>query len=375
MQQSLPTSLAVGRRIQLAREAKGLTQEALAHALEVPSHQSISELEKGNRALQPGELGRLARALSQDVNYFVDPLSVEGEASYSWRRPVGSPLPPNSFRSQIDKTVGLYRWLRHLEERIEDVTKLDLRVSESTTFEGAERAGEGLARKLSLGSVPSKKLLEKVEHVLDVPVLFMDMKPEQVGGAVSGVTVHLGEMNCILINRLESSGRRAFDLAHELFHAMSWDALPPEEVEADEPGNGKSTRKGRTEQLADKFASALLMPADLLRERISGIGSSDVSRLRELARYFGVSTSALAFRLLGLKLIDQNTCDGLKAAPAPEADNNRPKRYSERFMALLADTLRSGKLSPRTAAKSLLLNLDELDSLLREWGHQDAIEF
>lgn len=375
MQQSLPTSLAIGRRIQLAREAKGLTQDALAHALEVPSHQSISELEKGNRALQPGELAKLARTLNQDVNYFVDPLSVEGEASYSWRRPVGSPLPPSSFRSQIDKTVGLYRWLRQLEGQTEDVTKLNLKVSESTTFEAAERAGEGLGRRLNLGSVPSRKLLEKVERDLDVPVLFMDMKPEQTEGSVSGVTVHLGEMNCILINRLESSGRRAFDLAHELFHAMSWDALPPAEVEADEPGNGKSTRKGRTEQLADKFASALLMPADLLREKVSGTGSSDISRLRALAQYFGVSTSALAFRLLGLKLIDQKTCDGLKATPAPEADNNRPKRYSERFVILLADALRSGQLSPRTAAKTLLLNLDELDALLREWGHQDAIEF
>jgi len=44
-------------------------------------------------------------------------------------------------------------------------------------------------------------------------------------------------------------------------------------------------------------------------------------------------------------------------------------------MALLADSLRSGRLSPRTAAKTLQLTLDDFDALLREWGHQDAIEF
>jgi Zn-dependent peptidase ImmA (M78 family)/transcriptional regulator with XRE-family HTH domain len=374
MKQSLPSTLAIGRRILQAREAKELTQADLAHALGVPSHQSISELEMGNRALQSGELGTLARTLGREAAYFVDPLSVEGEATYSWRRPVGSQLPPASFRSHIDKIVGLYRWLLHTDGQLENVTRESLRVSKATTLEEAERIGEGLSKKLALGAIPAKKLLEKVERDLDVPVLFVDMAKDSIGGPVSGVTVHLGELNCILINRLEPSGRRSFDLAHELFHAMSWDALPPEEVEADEPGYGKPTKKGRTEQLADKFASALLMPADLLREKVSITGSSDVSKLRELTRYFGVSSAALAFRLLGLKLIEPEMCNELRATPSQDTDS-RPKRYSERFMALLADSLRSGRLSPRTAAKALQLTLDDFDALLREWGHQNAIEF
>jgi len=374
-QQPLPTGLAIGRRIQLARDAKGLTQEALAHALQVPSHQSISELEKGNRQLQPGELAKLARALGRDVGYFVDPFSVEGEAKYSWRRSSAGQPPPDSFQSRIDKTVGLYRWLRSLDEGAADVTGTSLKLSEYSTFEAAERAGEGLARKLDLGPVPSEKLLKKMEHELDVPVLFIDMEPEQQPMSISGVTVHLGDMNCILINRQESFGRRAFDLAHELFHAMTWDALPPELVEANEPGNGKPTKKGRTEQLADKFAAALLMPSDLLRAKLPKTSSADVSQLRELARYFGVSSSALAFRLLSLKLIDQKICDSLKSKPVPEVEVSKPKSFSEKFMALLANALRSGRLSPRTAAKTLSLNLDDLDTLLRQWDHQDAIEF
>jgi Zn-dependent peptidase ImmA (M78 family)/transcriptional regulator with XRE-family HTH domain len=373
--QQLPTSLALGRRIQLAREAKSLTQDALAHELQVASHQSISELEKGNRQLQPGELAKLARALNRDVDYFTSPYSIVGEAAYSWRRALASPDPPASFQSRIDKTVGLYRWLRRLDADAEDVTGTSLRLSSFSTFDDAERAGEQLARKLNLGSVPSRKLLEKMEGDLGVPVLFVDMGPEPQAKAISGVTVHLGDLNCILVNRNESPGRRAFDLAHELFHAMTWDALPPQEVEANEPGSGKATKKGKTEQLADKFASALLLPRDLLREKWVNTDSADVEQLRELARYFGVSTAALAFRLLSLKLIDQGICDDLKAKPAPDPDAGVPKRFSSRFMSLLAGALRSGRLSPRTAAKVLELNLDDLDALLREWGHQDAIEF
>ena len=35
----------------------------------------------------------------------------------------------------------------------------------------------------------------------------------------------------MLINRDEVPGRRHFDLAHELFHILTWDAMPPDHVE------------------------------------------------------------------------------------------------------------------------------------------------
>lgn len=35
----------------------------------------------------------------------------------------------------------------------------------------------------------------------------------------------------MLIARHEISGRRIFDLAHELFHILTWEAMPPKQFE------------------------------------------------------------------------------------------------------------------------------------------------
>jgi Zn-dependent peptidase ImmA (M78 family)/transcriptional regulator with XRE-family HTH domain len=374
--QRLPTPLAIGHRIQLARDIHHMSQADLAVALGVSSHQSISELEKGNRQLQPGELAKLARALGQGVDYFIDPFSVKGEAKYSWRRsPSADKDPPAEIQSRIDRMVGLLRWLRSLDDDAASVTRQVLCLSDCSTFEEAERAGDRLARDLKLGPVPSRKLLDKMESELDVPVLFVSFGSGPQAKAISGATVHLSNLNCILINRNEPAGRRSFDLAHELFHVMTWDALPPEKVESNEVGSRGTAKKDRTEQLADKFASALLLPAELLYSKFEGVDKSDVSELLELSKYFGVSASALAFRLLSLKLIDQPTCNKLKSKRISVTEDVAPKQFSETFVTLLAEAFLSGRLSPRKAATVLGLNLDDLDALLRDWGRPDAIEF
>src|SRR5258706_12827279 len=81
---------------------------------------------------------------------------------------------------------------------------------------------------------------------------------------ISGAACRLPELDAVLINRKEVKGRRHFDLAHELFHLLTWDAMPPEHVE-----EATETGRGRVEQLANNFASALLMPRKVL-ERHGG---------------------------------------------------------------------------------------------------------
>ena len=78
---------------------------------------------------------------------------------------------------------------------------------------------------------------------------------------VSGAACRLPDLDVVLINRHEVAGRRNFDLAHELFHILTWDAMPPEHLE-----EATETSKIRVEQLANSFASALLMPEASLRQ-------------------------------------------------------------------------------------------------------------
>ena len=65
-----------------------------------------------------------------------------------------------------------------------------------------------------------------------------------------------------MVNRNESEARRYYNLAHELFHALTWDAMKPAHRESnsiDEHISGKRAKQ-RIEQLADNFAATLLMP-------------------------------------------------------------------------------------------------------------------
>jgi Zn-dependent peptidase ImmA (M78 family)/transcriptional regulator with XRE-family HTH domain len=372
----LPTPVAIGRRIALARDAKGLNQDDLARKLGIASHQSISELEKGNRGLDADELAKLAEVLDQSIDYFVDPFELTGEAEYSWRRTPGTPDQlVRDFEGRSSKLVGLLRWLRLHDEASSNPLKSTLRLSALSTFEEAQSVGERLAVELKLGAVPAEKLIDRIEDELDVPVLHLDMNPRRGKDPISGATVHLPNFTCILINRNESAGRRTFDLAHELFHALTWDALRPAELESNAIDGRSTAKKDRVEQFANNFASALLMPRALLEPKFRRANAQDLEDLRAIASHFHVSPAALAWRLFALRWIDKDVCNRLRQLAADEPSGDRPKLYSSRFARSLAKSLEAGQLSPRKAAKLLSINLDDLEDLFREHGIETSIDF
>ncbi len=117
------------------------------------------------------------------------------------------------------------------------------------------RAGERFAAEFGLGDAPAARMSEAMERELGILVLMVDADRD-----ISGAACRLREMDAVLIARREVAGRRHFDLAHELFHILTWDAMPPEHSEA-----ARETGGNRAEQLANNFAAAVLMPAASLR--------------------------------------------------------------------------------------------------------------
>ena len=101
-------------------------------------------------------------------------------------------------------------------------------------------AGERFAADFELGDVPAARLAEVMEGKLGILVLMVDA----IEG-VSGAACRLPELDVVLINRKEVAGRRHFDLAHELFHILTWDAMPPEHVEEFVRAQQKSRRAAR----------------------------------------------------------------------------------------------------------------------------------
>lgn len=358
----------IGFRVRAAREAKGWTQDQLAELLRLENRQSVSDLENGKRSIKPDELVVLSDALDRDLDYFLEPFSVAGEAQFSWR--VSPKVPENAlgeFEDRSSGLVGLLRWLREQQVSNTSALKRNLRLSQQSTFEMAQARAEQLGVELELGKIPAQTLLEKVEKQLDIPVLMVDPDALDIG-AISGATCHLEEMSCILINRRESEARRAYDLAHELFHALTWEAMPPERRETNlTEKSGTSTRK-RIEQLADNFAAALLMPSSSLNEFIKPEQFSSAPHLREVAARLGVSNQALAWRLHTLGRIEEETCGQLLRARQSIPPLSVPKLYSADFVRMLHEAIEKGRVSARKVIKALRLSLDQLTKIFLLYG-------
>jgi Zn-dependent peptidase ImmA (M78 family)/transcriptional regulator with XRE-family HTH domain len=356
----------IGYRVKAAREAKGWTQDQLAQGLGLNDRQSVSDIENGKRALKPDELLALSDLLERDIEFFIDPFAVAGEAQFSWR--AAPEVPEDSldgFELKAGQWIGLLRWLREQQGSRTSVLKRALRLSAQSSFEDAQERAESLVAELDLGVIPAETLIDKIERELDIPVLFVDTVEADNGKTISGATCHLEEMGVILINRNETEARRFYDLAHELFHALTWDAMKPDHRESnsiEERNKGK-----RIEQLANNFAAALLMPRASLNKLIDGSRQGDIAHLCEVAALLRVAPVALAWRLFNLKLIGDDTRRALSQEKQRPSVSGPPKRFSASFVRMLHEALENGRLSARKAAKVMGLGLGGLTELFAQY--------
>ncbi len=356
----------VGERIGLARKEAGLTQEQLAESLGFKDRQILSNIESGKRKVSSEELLRVMEALDKNLDYFTDPALVVGEQVFSWRTEGQNPE-MQAFESWALNLVGAHRQLvKQLKEPISPL-KTFLPLEKSSTFEEAAAAGEGLAQVWKMGEAPAPKLRPKIEQELKVMVLPVDA-PEHV----SGGAVNLPQGATIFINRNHCRGRRHFTLAHELFHILTWQNMPPEKFDFEQT-QGK---RPRVEKLADNFAAALLMPLESLRKRLELYHKESANRVtsdpanvpsknwfKETAAFFQVSVPALKFRLINAQLILAEALAGLDLDFEEVLD--AWELYSKTLLDRLNRGIDCGFLSARKAAALLQTTLDDLAALLR----------
>ena len=178
----------MGYRVSSAREASGMTQEALAKSLGLKDRQSVSDIETGKRSLKPEELMILAELFNRDIEFFIDPFVVAGEAQFSWRvDPAVTQASLDDFEDKAGQWIGLMRWMRELTEMPSDGgLKLSLQLTKNSTYEIAQDRAEAFVSKFELGQAPAERLIETVERDLDIPVLFVDTIEAGAGKSISG---------------------------------------------------------------------------------------------------------------------------------------------------------------------------------------------
>jgi Zn-dependent peptidase ImmA (M78 family) len=190
---------------------------------------------------------------------------------------------------------------------------------------------------------------------------------------VSGAACRLPELDVVLINRDEAPGRRHFDLAHELFHILTWEAMPPVHIEeATETGGAN-----RVEQLANAFASALLMPARIVEaagDWRAIRGKALIAQLNATADRLEVTATALLWRLVSLGLLERSDAravpaDALRFNGHPsKPEGNAPPLFSKRFVEIVARAVEEGRVSIRKIASLLGLSIDDIGDLFAAHG-------
>ena len=283
----------LGTRLKALREERKLSQDDIARVFGFKDRQTVSAIETGERRLSAEELLTAVQKLGASFDYFTNPFLLVGEGKFSWRQSNVALERLNAFERVASRWVASNRALAPEVGRPASNLRQALKLTSKSTFEEAMAAGERFAADFKLGAVPAERLAEVMERRLGVLVLLVDT----IDG-ISGAACRLPDLDAVLINRHEVTGRRHFDLAHELFHILTWDTMPPDHVE-----DASERSKIRVEQLANNFASAVLMPAAVL-DQIGPPGPDLVAWLNDTAESLQVTATALKWRLVALERLD-----------------------------------------------------------------------
>jgi Zn-dependent peptidase ImmA (M78 family)/transcriptional regulator with XRE-family HTH domain len=356
----------IGRRVKVAREALGLKQEELAHAVGFASRQILSDLERGVRDVKASEAARLARALRIDLASLLADAPARPLVLWRSQPCEGSEAIEAEFLQWRERQR---RVLSLLDQRpLDQLPVYDLDLARMT-YADADRLAGDVGQLLGLGVRPARGLGAALESRFDVTIWFLDT-PGGCAACTRG-----GHGASILVPRSEAPWRRHFDIAHELFHLLTWSSASGSVPRWDETEDGR-----HAEQLANAFAASLLVPAGVVLRELDERSSERRVRLAELvamARDFGVSLETLVWRLhnLGLwperevvreLLGDPRLRELDKASQAKDWQD--PPSLPERFVqAAYAATLR-GRLSRAQLATYLGCGLSELPSRLAEYG-------
>ena len=366
----------IGIRIKALREKRGLSQLELSERLGFRNRQTLSAIETGDRKVSADELLLAAERLDEDIDYFTDPFRLVAEGGFCWRK-ADADIADEQLDQHEDRVGRWIAMFRHLAPQVNRplplLARRKLGLGPYSTFADAMAAGERFGEEFELGERPAERLAETMEEKLGILVLMVDA---EISRGISGAACHLPELDAVLIARGETAGRRHFDLARELFHILTWEALPPKRLESARDGGGN-----RTERLADNFAGAVLMPERSLqrREDWNGLSEKDlIERLNAVADEMLVPSSALRWRLAGLGMLKAAAA---KALPEQALRNNGakirpadpPPPFSGPFAQVLAAAIDQGRISVRLAAGLLDTTIDGLADLFRSHGVENPI--
>lgn len=294
----------VGARIRERRRSLGLSQAELANAASFDHHQQVSQIENGDREVKAWELADIARALHTSYSALLPEHESPSGGLVLWR--AGADATAEREAAFLHRCEQYFA----LERLAEDVRRAPLpRVDESPSEMSWSRAAalaDDVRDTLDLGSRPAASLMAVLEDRFHVKVLYDELSAR---GSAASSRGDFGD--AVLVNAEEAPWRRNYSCAHEVFHLITWEYV------FSRSASFEKEEWHRMEQVAEAFASALLLPADTLLAEYDQLVSetqAQVSDLLSLALGFKVSIDALLWRLVNLNRLDAESVGTLLAS-------------------------------------------------------------
>ncbi len=383
----------LGRRLQEARKARGLTQQEVADSLGF-ARTTVTALEKGERRTRPNELIQMARLYGRPVGDFVGEKEPVSDFTVQFRAAVAK-LDSQQSQDELQQAVESFQRLCEDYLHLETLTETPLSRNYPPQYpkEGTspEVAAEDIAsserHRLALGDGPLLNLEDALENDVGLRVFSIQL-PSRVAGMFS-YTEELG--GCIAVNARHPLDRQRWSLAHEYGHFLT------SRFQSEVSMLGGHGRSRTDERFADAFARFLLMPAAGLRRRFNELsraasGKITAAEICRLAHHYFVSVGAMMLRLEELRLLPGGTWERLRdrgfkvreaqrqlgLSPHPRDERALPLRYQ--YLAALAyekGELTEGELArllrvDRVAARRLVQELAQ-SSLLHDEGQVDSL--
>ncbi|USK60407.1 XRE family transcriptional regulator [Peribacillus asahii] len=287
------------KRLREARLIRGLTIKELADTIGV-SKQAISQFELGEHMPKQETMMSLINTLGFPRSYFYKDYKEQYVGNTFFR--ANATATKKSKEMQYNKSLlagYIYSYLSDLIEfpdlNLPEISKLNTDWNDNNAIE--EMASK-VREHWGIGENP----IANIVHLLErngIMVFSVDTDSQKVDAFCQHRT---GRPFIFLGNDKQSAFRRQFDGGHELGHILmhedidNQDTLSKEEIKA-------------MENQANRFASALLLPAEAFAKTVT---STSLLHFIELKKYWQVSIGAMIYRSYQLNIIDESRFTSLQ---------------------------------------------------------------
>lgn len=373
---------AIAHAVKQERESLHYTLKEVSEKMGFQNYQTLSAIESGEREIKVWELSKLAEIYGRNINFFISGKSAPSPAKILWRDPRQTENKSKVERQFVILCQNYEKLLEFTDETgtgfpMASIPAPNKQELINRGFSYILELAESYRRSLDLGGRPAYVLSHKLEQDLGVLVLYLEL-----GVVGSGASTSWDHYKAILINSNDAPWRRNYDLAHELFHLITWGIFSDAEIYPKQ-----KDEKSKVEQWADAFASAILLPTEEVSKEFSRKLKDDKITyldLVEIARDFGVSIDALLWRLVNLKHLkrkDVGKCVQEEDIRKIDREMRKttdadPKPYiSSRYITLAIKALQTGKISKAKFAEYVNKPFSEISSFIKKYGYTEDEDY